>query len=121
MDPVNNPCSDPRAALRTVALAGIDALFGALGSAPAAAPAGPSVTLRYGTISVTVPEAQIGAKDIGELFAERANDLGGLTLGDNVTLRDTHASEGGVVDESDAPILGRTYVASIRKEDKGSK
>jgi len=118
MDPANS-CQDPKAALRTLASAGIDALFGGP-AAVVAAPTVPGVTLRYGTLSKFVPSTDINERTVGDLFADHAQDLGGLSVNENTTIRDTHASEGGVVDEDATPVAGRSYVASVRKEDKGS-
>lgn len=116
MDPAN-PCSDPKAALKTVVMAGVDALFGGP-CAQAAAPTVPGVTLRYGTLSKFVPETDFNERTIGDLFADHAQDLGGLSVGENTTLRDTTPGAG-VVGEDDAPVAGHSYVASVRKEDKG--
>lgn len=115
----SNPCQDPKQALKTLAQAGLDSLFGAP-SETVAAPSGPGVTLRYGTLTKFVPEASARGKSVGDLFEEHAADLGGVDLNDNVTIRDTHAQEGGVVDSAADASVGRTYVASIRKEDKGA-
>lgn len=116
MDPAN-PCSDPKAALKTVVMAGVDALFGGP-CAQAAAPTVPGVTLRYGTLSKFVPEGEINDRTVGDLFSDYGQDLGGLSLGDNTTLRDTTPGAG-VVDEDSTPVVGHSYVASVRKEDKG--
>lgn len=113
-----SPCQDPKAALRTLAQAGIDSLFGGPTTA-AAAPTVPGVTLRYGTLSKFVPSTDINERSVGDLFSDYAQDLGGLSVGQNTTLRDTHPTEGGVVGEDDTPTPGRSYVASVRKEDKG--
>ncbi len=100
---------------------GLDALFGAPtgGGGCGGAPSGPGITLRYGTLRKFVPQAQIGTHSIGDLFEIHQGDLGGVSLGANTTIRDTHPTEGGVVGDDDNPVIDRTYVASIRKEDKG--
>lgn len=115
----SNPCQDPKAALRTLAQAGMDSLFGTPSTAPVA-PQGPGVTLRYGTLTKFVPEANVSGKSVGDLFGDHGADLGGVVPGDNTTIRDTHAQEGGVVEIDEPAVVGRTYVASIRKEDKGA-
>lgn len=99
---------------------GLDALFGApTGGAGPTGPQGPGVLLRYGTLSKFVAQAQVGNHSIGDLFEMHQGDLGGVSITANTTIRDTHPTEGGVVSEDQAPIVGHTYVASIRKEDKG--
>lgn len=112
---------DPIDAAKSLAKSGIDAIFGAASVSSAPVNRGPGVTLKYGTMSVFVPEADLANEaTIGSLFSAHSSNLGGLSLGDNVNLRDTHPSEGGVVDKGEPAVVGRTYVASVRKEDKGN-
>ena len=99
----------------------IDAIFGSGTSAPATASAAvPSATFRYGTLAVTVPAPALDGKSIGDVFEENAGALGGVTIGENTSIRDTDASSGGVVAVDDIPQVGHIYVASIRKDVKGS-
>ena len=98
----------------------IDAIFGSGASTPVASAAVPSATFRYGTLAVTVPAPALDGKSIGDVFEENAGALGGVTIGENTSIRDTDASSGGVVAVDDYPQVGHVYVASIRKDVKGS-
>ena len=97
----------------------VDILFGPSTGPSAAAPRGPGVWLRYTTLSKFVSEAEVNGYTLGELFAKYSADLGGVTIGTNTSLRDTHATDGGPVEPGDSPEVGRTYIATVRKEDKG--
>lgn len=113
---------DPIEAAKSLAKSGIDSIFGAASAqAPATASRGPGVVLKYSTMQAFVPEAEINGRSVQELFDAKAQDLGGFNADtDNVTFRDTHPSEGGVVAGDEGALVGRTYVASIAKEDKGN-
>lgn len=100
----------------------IDSIFGGT-SAPAtsATPtaAVPGITLRYGTLSHRVAMSDVNGRSIGDLFEDNSSVLGGVVVGSNTSIRDTDPTAGGVVAADFNPVEGRTYVASIRKEDKG--
>lgn len=99
----------------------IDSIFGGASAPAATAPASsvPSVTLRYGTLSHSVAVSDVAGRSIGELFEDNSAALGGVVVGANTSIRDTDPTAGGVVDTDADVVAGRTYVASIRKEDKG--
>lgn len=113
---------DPVDAAKSLAKSGIDAIFGGAAQVSATQPArGPGVVLKYSTMQAFVAEADLNGRSVGDLFAAKAGDLGGYNPdADNLTFRDTHPSEGGVIDGDEAAQVGRTYVASIAKEDKGN-
>lgn len=112
---------DPVDAAKSLAKSGIDAIFGGAASVSAQTARGPGVVLKYATMQAFVAEADLNGRSVGDLFAAKAGDLGGYNPdSSNITFRDTHPSEGGVIDESETAQVGRTYVASIAKEDKGN-
>jgi len=106
-------------ALNPSAVEALNALFAGAKPTTVAAPTEPEVTLRYGTLAVKIPQSNLRGRSIGELFKAQSEELGGVDLDDNVSIKDTMPGAG-VVDTSSAPVAGRTYVLSIRKEDKGS-
>lgn len=111
---------DPVDAAKSLAKSGIDAIFGAASVSAAPVNRGPGITLKYGTLSVFVPEDKLGESTVHDLFRSNSSGLGGLSIGDSVNVRDTNPADGGVVEDGDTPTVGRTYVASVRKEDKGN-
>lgn len=114
---------DPVEAAKSLAKSGIDAIFGGAAqvSASASVARGPGVVLKYSTMQAFVAEADLNGRSVGDLFAAKAGDLGGYNAdADNLTFRDTHPSEGGVIEGDETAQVGRTYVASIAKEDKGN-
>jgi hypothetical protein len=95
----------------------IDGLLGALQNASRpteATEATNTATFRYSTESVEILVGEV-EKTIRQHFEDNAEALG-LPSSGNIGIR----SEGQPADGDDLPEAGRTYIASVARENKGS-